>query len=36
MASHYKADDDRPIPNPVMKFEQAFGHFPELLAAVKV
>lgn len=33
--SHYKADDDRPIPNPVLTFAQAFAHYPELLEAVQ-
>jgi len=34
MTSHYKKDDDRPIPNPVRKFSQAFVHYPEILQAV--
>uniref|UniRef100_A0A0N8BTU9 RNA helicase n=1 Tax=Daphnia magna TaxID=35525 RepID=A0A0N8BTU9_9CRUS len=33
--SHYKSDDTRPIPNPVMTFAQAFAHYPELLEAVQ-
>ena len=35
MTSHYKADDDRPIPNPVTSFRHAFGHYPEILQAVE-
>ena len=33
--THFKADDDRPIPNPVMNFAQAFAHYPQLLEAVQ-
>ena len=35
MVSHYKEGDERPIPNPVMTFDQAFAPYPDLLAAVK-
>lgn len=31
----YKADDDQPIPNPMMTFAKAFAHYPGLLEAVK-
>lgn len=33
--SHYKQDDDRPLPNPVTSFAQAFAHYPEILSAVQ-
>jgi ATP-dependent RNA helicase DDX43 len=34
MVSHYSKEDTRSIPNPVLRFDQAFGHYPELLEAV--
>ena len=33
--SHYKKDVDRPLPNPVTKFIQAFGHYPEILSGLQ-
>lgn len=34
-ATHYKKEDDRPIPNPVLNFAQAFAHYPAILEAVQ-
>ena len=35
MATHFKEDDKRPIPNPTVSFRQAFEQYPALLAAVE-
>ena len=35
MVTHHNKEDTRSIPNPCLKFDQAFGHYPDLLQAVK-